>query len=139
MATSTKYVGLSLGADICWPIAYESLFDSLTREGLKIDGQTIEFAVERVTIEPFSLHQPVKYDVVIDRLRMDWLPTPVAAAGFSSPEVYLDDIRVRPSDGALRRMDDLTYQGMKYTLEVDIAELDMGALLADVFTHLENG
>ncbi len=31
-------------------------------------GDTIDFQVERVTIEPFALTQPVKYDVVIDRL-----------------------------------------------------------------------
>ena len=31
-------------------------------------GDTIDFNVERVTIEPYSLSQPVKYDVVIDRL-----------------------------------------------------------------------
>ncbi len=60
-------IGLSLGADICWPIAYESLF-----EGLKLDiaqgGDRLDFHCERVTIEPFDLAQPVKYDVVIDRL-----------------------------------------------------------------------
>ncbi len=68
MARSTKHIGLSLGADICWPIAYESLFEAITRDGLKLGKETLDFAVERVTIEPFSLHQPVKYDVVIDRL-----------------------------------------------------------------------
>ncbi|MBL8916745.1 MAG: hypothetical protein JNM17_38945 [Archangium sp.] len=31
-------------------------------------GDTLDFHVERVTIEPFNLAQPVKYDVVIDRL-----------------------------------------------------------------------
>ncbi|MFT3712062.1 MAG: hypothetical protein QM817_30845 [Archangium sp.] len=31
-------------------------------------GDTVDFHVERVTIEPFNLAQPVKYDVVIDRL-----------------------------------------------------------------------
>ncbi len=68
MSSATKNIGLSLGADICWPIAYEALFEALTHDGLKIDGKTLDFAVERMTIEPFSLHQPVKYDVVIDRL-----------------------------------------------------------------------
>jgi hypothetical protein len=68
MADRTATIGLSLGADICWPIAYESLFDGLKLDGMKVDGDTLSFARDRVTIEPFSLHQPVKYDVVIDRL-----------------------------------------------------------------------
>ena len=67
MGERTVNIGLSLGADICWPIAYESLLD-----GLKLDfehgGDRLRFACERVTIEPFDLRQPVKYDVVIDRL-----------------------------------------------------------------------
>ena len=68
MATGTKHIGLSLGADICWPIAYEALFEALTKDGIKVGKNSYNFAVERVSIEPFSLHQPVKYDVVIDRL-----------------------------------------------------------------------
>lgn len=68
MADTTKHIGLSLGADICWPIAYESLFEALKLDGMKIGGKVLDFRVERVTIEPYSLHQPVKYDMVIDRL-----------------------------------------------------------------------
>ena len=63
----TVNIGLSLGADICWPICYESLLEAL-RLDLEIDGQRLGVHCERVTIEPFSLRQPVKYDVVIDRL-----------------------------------------------------------------------
>ena len=67
MADRTVTIGLSLGADICWPIAYEHLFGQVTR-GLEVDGRRIDFRCERVTIEPFDLRQPVKYDLVIDRL-----------------------------------------------------------------------
>ena len=67
MADRTVNIGLSLGADICWPICYEHLLAEVTK-GLTYDGQSVNVACERVTIEPFSLHQPVKYDVVIDRL-----------------------------------------------------------------------
>ena len=67
MGQRTVTIGLSLGADICWPICYESLL-----EGLKLDipfaGDRLNFRCERVTIEPFDLRQPVKYDLVIDRL-----------------------------------------------------------------------
>jgi hypothetical protein len=55
---TTRKIGLSLGADICWPICYEQIVNKL---GLDV-------AVERVTIEPFDLRQPCSYDVVIDRL-----------------------------------------------------------------------
>ena len=58
MAMANRRIGLSLGADICWPICYEEI---VKRLNVGID-------VERVTIEPFDLRQPCKYDVVLDRL-----------------------------------------------------------------------
>ena len=71
MADITRRIGLSLGADICWPICYETLMRQLDL-AIPVDGtgggDTVRFEVERVTIEPFSLTQPVRYDVVIDRL-----------------------------------------------------------------------
>jgi hypothetical protein len=67
MADRTVQIGLSLGADICWPIAYETLFERVT-PGLDWDGRRLDFRCERVTIEPFDLRQPVKYDLVVDRL-----------------------------------------------------------------------
>ena len=67
MPQRTVNIGLSLGADICWPIAYESLLEGLKLD-LKLGRDRVDFACERVTIEPFDLAQPVKYDVVIDRL-----------------------------------------------------------------------
>lgn len=71
MADIIRNIGLSLGADSCWPACYEQIMGRLD---LKIptdptgSGDTLRFAVERVTIEPFDLTQPCKYDVVIDRL-----------------------------------------------------------------------
>ncbi len=56
--TDVKRIGLSLGADICWPICFEGI---LARLDLPIE-------VERMTIEPFDLRQPSRFDVVIDRL-----------------------------------------------------------------------
>jgi len=67
MAEVTRKIGLSLGADICWPIAYEHILRALDLR-IPIDGDTVRFDVERVTIEPFHLRQPCQYDVVIDRL-----------------------------------------------------------------------
>jgi hypothetical protein len=67
MGHRTVNIGLSLGADICWPIAYETLLEKLDLD-LRLGDDRVTFACERVTIEPFDLRQPVKYDVVIDRL-----------------------------------------------------------------------
>jgi hypothetical protein len=67
VAERIRTIGLSLGADICWPICYEELLERLDL-ALPIDGDVVRFATERVTIDPFRLAQPVKYTVVIDRL-----------------------------------------------------------------------
>ena len=67
MTDKIRHIGLSLGADICWPICYETLMRQLDL-AIPQDGDTLHFNVERLSIEPFDLRQPVKYDVVIDRL-----------------------------------------------------------------------
>lgn len=67
MSDTTRKIGLSLGADICWPICYEGIIQALDL-ALPIDGETVRFDIERVTIEPFMLDQPSRYDLVIDRL-----------------------------------------------------------------------
>ncbi len=67
MADVTKRIGLSLGADVCWPICYEEILKRLDL-ALPIAKDVVRFDVDRVTIEPFDLRQETKYDVVIDRL-----------------------------------------------------------------------
>ncbi len=67
MAKQTRHIGLSLGADICWPICYEALLKELDLS-LQIGENSVNFEVERIQIEPFDLMQDCKYDVVIDRL-----------------------------------------------------------------------
>ena len=64
---ATRRIGLSLGADICWPICYEEIVKHL-KLAIPHGGETVNVEVERVTIEPFDLRQPCKYDLVIDRL-----------------------------------------------------------------------
>ena len=71
-------IGLSLGADICWPIGYEELIDSLELD-FKLGGDRLRFQRERVTIEPFDLAQPMPLRrgdrpadaLVFDQPRMD--------------------------------------------------------------------
>jgi hypothetical protein len=67
MAIVTRRIGLSLGADLCWPLCYEALMERLDLN-LELEGDTVRFEVERVTIEPFDLKQPCRYDLVVDRL-----------------------------------------------------------------------
>ena len=74
MAQITRQIGLSLGADICWPICYEGMLKKLDLS-LKVGKDTLKFDVDRVSIEPFDLQQPCKYDVVIDRLTHWYQPS----------------------------------------------------------------
>jgi len=67
VAHVTRHIGLSLGADICWPICFEAILRRLDL-AIPAGGDTLGFDVSRVTIEPFDLRQPVRYDLVIDRL-----------------------------------------------------------------------
>ncbi len=67
MATVIRRIGLSLGADLCWPKCFEDLLADLDLS-IPLGGDTLRFAVERVSIEPFDLRQPGKYDLIVDRL-----------------------------------------------------------------------
>jgi hypothetical protein len=67
MAVVTRRIGLSLGADICWPLCFEEI---VRRLDLTVPSgkDKLRFEVDRVTIEPFDLRQPCRYDVVLDRV-----------------------------------------------------------------------
>ena len=67
MASVKRTIGLSLGADICWPLCYEAIVKQLDL-AIPWQGDTVGIDVERVTIEPFDLRQPCRYDMVLDRL-----------------------------------------------------------------------
>ena len=71
MPAVTRHIGLSLGADICWPLAFEQILADSKLE-LKLGKDVVSFACERVTIEPFALAKGCKYDLVVDRLT-HWL------------------------------------------------------------------
>jgi len=67
MGDVTRRIGLSLGADICWPVCFEELVKRLDL-AIPVGGDTVRFEVERVSIEPFNLAVPSRYDLVIDRV-----------------------------------------------------------------------
>ncbi len=59
-------IGLLLGAEEDWPRAFEAI---LRRVGpVTVDEQSHTVSSERLTIEPFDLTDPVRTDLVIDRL-----------------------------------------------------------------------
>ncbi len=61
-----RRIGLSLGADLCWPICFEEVVRRLGP--VRLGDDEVEVEVERVLIEPFDLRQPTRYDVLLDRL-----------------------------------------------------------------------
>ena len=74
MTTIKKTIGLLVGDELDWPDALESLLEQLGRT-FEYQGKTYEVEIRRLRIDPFSLRDPVKYDVVIDRLAY-WHFTP---------------------------------------------------------------
>lgn len=62
-----RRIGLSLGADLCWPICCEEVLRRLDL-ALSIGDDIVRFETHRVIIEPFDLGQPTSYDLVVGRL-----------------------------------------------------------------------
>ena len=63
----TRRIGLSLGADVDWPKCFEDLVAALELS-IPFRGDQVGVRVDRLRIDPFSLRQASKYDLVIDRL-----------------------------------------------------------------------
>ena len=74
MAEKTRRIGLSLGADLCWPICYEDIVHELDLQ-VPRGKDTVRVAVDRVMIEPFDLRKRTSYDLVIDRLTHWYYPS----------------------------------------------------------------
>jgi hypothetical protein len=67
MLMTNHLIGLLLGTEEDWPVAFETI---LRRLGPVTDasGEAHAFDVERITVEPFDLRYKPRYDLVIDRL-----------------------------------------------------------------------
>lgn len=108
MANVTRNIGLSLGADICWPGCYEELVKRLNLN-ISFGGDVLDFHVERVTVEPYFLRQPVRYDVVLDRLT-HWFHT---SREWIKKAVIMDGLYVLNNPWSLQSMEKhSTYCGM---------------------------
>ncbi|MEK9509920.1 hypothetical protein WI460_17095 [Gemmatimonadota bacterium Y43] len=108
MADVTRRIGLSLGADICWPIAFTEILKRLDL-AVPVGGDTVRFEVERMTIDPFDLREPKRYDVVVDRLthwyhtRREWI----------KKAVLMDDVYVFNNPWTVQSVEKLSaYAGM---------------------------
>ncbi|MEM6794250.1 MAG: hypothetical protein AAF725_09720 [Acidobacteriota bacterium] len=103
MASIKRSIGLSLGADLDWPLCYEEILRQLNLN-IPWQGDTVQIEVERVTIEPYDLQQPCKYDVVLDRLT-HWFHT---SREWIKKAILLDDLYVLNNPWSLQSMEKQT-------------------------------
>ena len=117
MAQITRRIGLSLGADICWPICYEALLKQLDLK-LPINGDTVSIESDRVYIEPFDLKQDCQYDVVIDRLT-HWYHT---SREWIKKAILVNDLYVFNNPWSLQAMEKQTSYAAMMRLGFDVPE-----------------
>jgi hypothetical protein len=120
MTDVTRRIGLSLGADICWPICYEEILKRLDL-AVPVGGDVVRFEVERVTIEPFDLRQPCRYDLVIDRLT-HWYHT---SREWIKKAVVMDGLYVFNNPWAVQAMEKHTSYCAMMRLGLPIPETTM--------------
>ncbi len=117
MPTVTRRIGLSLGADLCWPICFEEMIRRLNLS-IPVGGDTVRFEVERVTIEPFDLRQPSRYDLVIDRLT-HWY---MASREWIKKIVVMDGTYVFNNPWAIQSMEKHTTYGAMMRLGLPVPD-----------------
>jgi len=117
MASVTRRIGLSLGADICWPICYQEIMKRLDL-AIEWQGDTVALEVERVTIEPFDLRQPCRYDVVLDRLT-HWYHT---SREWIKKAILMDGLYVLNNPWAVQSMEKQTTYCAMMALGMPIPE-----------------
>lgn len=103
MSDVTRRIGLSLGADLCWPLCFEGILRRFDPT-LKIGGDDVRFEVERVSIEPFDLRAGRRYDVVLDRLTHWYANT----REWIKKAVLMDDLYVLNNPWAVQSMEKQT-------------------------------
>ncbi len=103
MTVETRKIGLSLGADLCWPKCYEEIIRKMNLQ-IPHQGHQVRFDIERVTIEPYDLRQPCKYDLVIDRLT-HWYHT---SREWIKKAILMDDLYVFNNPWSLQSMEKQT-------------------------------
>lgn len=100
MAQVTKRIGLSLGADLCWPICYEEIVKALALD-LPVGKDRVRFETARVSIDPFSLRDPCRYDLILDRVT-HWYST---SREYIKKAVLMDDLYVLNNPFSIQAME----------------------------------
>lgn len=72
----------------------------------------------------------VRTDVLIDRLRMEWLPAAYAPVEISGDDAFTRSVQVRASDGALLFDGGVTYPQLLYSVTSTVPQPDLTALTA---------
>ena len=117
MAKIKRKIGLSLGADICWPICYEQIMKRLDL-AIPWQGDEVGIEVERVSIEPFNLRQPCSYDMVLDRLT-HWYHT---SREWIKKAILMDGLYVLNNPWAVQSMEKHTTYSAMMVLGMPIPE-----------------
>jgi len=117
MANVTRKIGLSLGADICWPICFEEIVRRLDVT-VPVDGDSVDFSVKRVVIEPFSLRQKCEYDVLLDRVT-HWYHT---SREWIKKSILMDDLYVLNNPWSLQSMEKHTSYAAMMKLGLKVPE-----------------
>jgi glutathione synthase/RimK-type ligase-like ATP-grasp enzyme len=108
VADVVRTIGLSLGADLCWPKCYEEIVRR-SDLALPVGKDRVRFEVERTTIEPFDLRAPCRYDLVLDRIT-HWYPL---TREWMKKVVVMDDVYVLNNPWAIQSMEkNTTYAAM---------------------------
>jgi len=118
MSDVTRRIGLSLGADICWPMCFEEIVRRLDLKIPTDDGGTARVEVERLSIEPYDLQQSCRYEVVLDRLT-HWFHT---SREWIKKAVLMDDLYVFNNPWSLQSMEKQTSYCAMMRLGLDVPE-----------------
>jgi hypothetical protein len=100
MAKLIKNIGLSLGADLCWPAAFEELLKRLDLN-INYKGNDISYTCERVSVEPYDLQYKPKYHMVLDRVT-HWHPI---SREWVKKIILMDDVYVLNNPWSIQSME----------------------------------
>ena len=114
---SSRLIGLSLGADICWPGAYEQILGNLNLQ-IPYGDESVRVNSERVMIEPFDLRQGCRYEVVIDRLT-HWFHT---SREWIKKAVIMDGLYVLNNPWAVQSMEKQTSYAALMALDFPVPD-----------------
>jgi transglutaminase-like putative cysteine protease len=91
-----------------------------------------EFPYERSDAAFAGPTEQITAEIVIDRLRQEWLPSTYAVTSVAAEERLRRDLRIRPDDASVVFPGGLTFQGMRYQVTASLPQPDLSVLATDV-------